>query len=145
MAAGHGHKRRGWSDSTERLRASKEEKITALPIVHYTSHPFACSFLDVLGLLSYCHFFIWMLFQPTHIWRMHSSALLVKATLLTQLRPTQEERTEVWRIVLWNSRWDLQDVCLKIMMHRRGGRACTLMSVSFGCVCLASDQICYYI
>lgn len=47
-------------DSTERLRASKEEEITALPFMHYSSKhpqtdkdPFTWSFGDVLVLLSY--------------------------------------------------------------------------------------------
>lgn len=42
---------------------------------------------------------------------------------LTQLSPTQEERTKVWRCMLWNIWWDLQDVCLQIMMRRRWGDA----------------------
>lgn len=52
------------SDSTERLGASTEEKITALPIRHCTlkretsEDPFTCSFIDGLVLLSYCPSFI---------------------------------------------------------------------------------------
>lgn len=74
--------------------------------------------MDILVLLSCCLFLyiytvysIWMLFQPTHTSNGCPAQLCwsePRCSALTQLSPTQE-RTEVWRIMLWNSRWDLQD------------------------------------
>lgn len=116
MAVGHGH-----SNGTQRLGASEEEHI-ALPIVQSSSR-------GVSDLFQSCFLIVTLFYTDAH--SSHTHTHLTDAQLssnpccstLTQLSPTQEERTKVWSRVLRNIWWDMQDVCLKIMRRRRWGDA----------------------
>lgn len=116
MAVGHGH-----SDGTQRLGASEEDNNSS-----HRAELFTWGFLGVSELLSYCHSFLYGCFCSSHTHTHLTDAQLSSnpcCSALTQRSPTQEERTKVWRCVLWNIWWDLQDVGLQIMMRRRWGDA----------------------
>lgn len=114
-------------DGTERLGAK-----SALPIMqswpHVALEMLECCF--IVATLSK----IYGSFCNSHLRTLLRDAQLRSAgqrrSALTQLSPTQEERTEVWRSVLWNTQWDLQDVCPRIMMHRHWGDAGCLTHVT---------------
>lgn len=75
---------------------------------------FTWGFIGVSELLSYCHSFLYGCFCSSHTHTHLTDAQLSSnpcCSALTQLSPTQEERTKVWRCVLWNIWWDMQDVC----------------------------------
>lgn len=122
MAVGHGH-----SDGTQRLGASEEEDITALPMVQSSSRGASLVFQSFFLIVT---LFIWMLLQLTHPHTPDRCTAQLKSMLLRSDSAQSDTRRKE------------QSVKMRVMKHLVGSAGCMPPNIDAqalrGCCCICN-------